>query len=92
MNVTVKPEHEAFIRDQVESGKYEDVEHVVDQAIRLLQDHETLLYMRASIAEAEAEIARGEYVEWTPDFWDKLQVEADEEDRLGLPINPDVLP
>ena len=92
MNVTLKPEHEAFIRGQVESGKYEDAEHVVDQAIRLLQDHEKLLYMRATIAEAEAEVARGEFVEWTPDFWDKLQEEADEADRLGRPISSDVLP
>ncbi len=92
MHVTVRPELETFIRSQVDSGKYEDADQVVNQAIQLLQDHEKLLYMRASIAEAEAEVARGEFVEWTPDFWDKLQEEADEADRLGLPISSDVLP
>jgi len=92
MIVTVKPELETFIRKQVDSGKYEDADHVVEQAIRLLEDHEKLLYMRATIAEAREQVARGDYVEWTPDFMEKLQQEADEEDRLGLPISDDVTP
>jgi hypothetical protein len=31
-------------------------------------------------------------IEVTPEFWDELDREADEADRLGLPINPDVCP
>jgi hypothetical protein len=37
-------------------------------------------------------MARGEVVDWTPDYLEQLKREADEEDRLGLPISDDVTP
>lgn len=92
MNVTVKPEQEAFIRDQVESGKYDDADHVVEEAIRLFQEHKKLLYLRAAVAEARAQVARGEVVEWTSDFMDRLQREAADNVRNGKPIKSDVKP
>ena len=92
MNVTVKPELEAFIRDQVDSGKYENVDHAVEHAIRLLQDHEKLLYLRAAIAKGQEQPDRGEGIELTPEFVERLKREAAENVQNGRPIKRDVLP
>jgi hypothetical protein len=44
------------------------------------------------IDEAEAEAARGELIDWTPDFMEQLKREADEANRNGDPIDAHVLP
>lgn len=92
MQVTLKPEHEAFVRKQIERGKYHDADELIEQAIRLLEEHDKLISLRAAVTEARAEVARGDAAEWTPDLMDRLQREADEEDRLGLPISDNVTP
>jgi antitoxin ParD1/3/4 len=92
MQVMLRPDQEAFVRRQIATGSYGNAEEVVEEALRLLEDAAKLQYLRAAVAKAREQVARGDYVEWTPDFWEKLQEEADEEDRLGLPIGNDVTP
>lgn len=54
---------ERFIDAQVNDGRYDNASEVVRAALRLLEDHEARMReLRAAIAEADAEIARGEGV------------------------------
>lgn len=92
MNVVLSPELEALVRRKVESGPYDDAAEVVREALHLLEERDRHDRLRAAIAVGEAEFARGEFVEWTPDFMDRLKEEAAEEDRQGLPIDDDVKP
>lgn len=92
MNVELPPRFEALVREKVASGLYDDASAVVQDALRLLDERYRLDRLRAAIAVGDAQVARGEVVDWTPDFVERLKAEADEEDRLGLPIDDDVIP
>jgi hypothetical protein len=48
--------------------------------------------VRAAVAASREQVARGEVYEWTPETMAEIQREADEADRLGLPISDDVMP
>jgi hypothetical protein len=66
---------------------------VIRAAIRLLDNRERQLEeLRASIAEGLASVERGEVSEWTPELMAKIDREADELVRRGVPFNPDVCP
>lgn len=92
MTLTLPPHLEAFVRERVESGRYADGAAVIDEALRLLEDHEKIERLRALIAEAEAEVARGELIAWTPDLFERLKREADEDNLNGVPIPDHVKP
>lgn len=92
MIVTLTPESEALVRKLIERGPYADPDEVVHAALRLVQKRDKLARLRAAIAVGDEQIARGEVVEWTPDFMDRLMAEAAEADRLGLPIKDEVKP
>ena len=92
MQVMLRPDQEAFVRRQMEAGDYRSAEEVVEEALRLLEDEAKLRFLRAEVAEADDAIARGEYVEWKPGFMERLQQKADEENRLGLPIDDAIKP
>lgn len=54
---------EAFIRAEVESGRYGSASEVVRDALRALEDRKQRLdALRAHLAEGAAESARGDYV------------------------------
>jgi antitoxin ParD1/3/4 len=54
---------EEFIDSQVSEGRYDNASEVVRAALRLLEDHEARMReLRAELAQADAEIARGEGV------------------------------
>jgi antitoxin ParD1/3/4 len=53
---------------------------------------ERLERLRASLKEADEQVARGEFYELDDDTWDLIEREADEADRRGDPIDPDVCP
>lgn len=94
MNVSLTPDLEALIREKVESGRYSSSSEVVREALRLLEqrDREREERLRVALAAGLDDIARGNVIPWTPDFMEQLNREADEEDRLGLPISSDVTP
>ena len=48
--------------------------------------------IRASLALAEQQIDRGDFVVWTPELMDRLSEEADEMDRQGQGPHRDVCP
>ena len=92
MSLRVPPEYEALVQRLVESGRYNSATDVVEAALPLLDERDRLTELRALIAEGDEQIARGDVLIWTPYTMEQLIREADEEDRLGLPIDDDVMP
>ena len=92
MSVTLAPELEATIQEQIESGRYPGAIEVVREALRLLEERDRLDHLRALIAEAEAEVARGEVVAWTPDLHNRIMRKAEADARAGRPIPDYVMP
>jgi antitoxin ParD1/3/4 len=68
MNVTLKPELEKFVEDQVNAGRFASAEEMFEAALaRLMLDppHDQLdAEDIAAITESEAQIARGEDMGW----------------------------
>ena len=91
MSVTLTPNIEARIRVLIETGQYLDADAVLLDALQLLEERnqERFLALREKI---RVGFESGEGAELTPELWEKLLREADEEDRLGLPICDDVTP
>ena len=68
MNVTLKPELERFIDDQVSVGRFSSAAEVLEAGLaRLMLDpsHDELdAEDQAAIDESEAQISRGEDLDW----------------------------
>ncbi len=92
MSVTLTPRAEAMVRQKIETGSYGTADEVIEEALRLLDQRDFKERLRASLDEAEAELDRGEGVEWTPELTKRLVREADELLRLGAQPDPDVCP
>lgn len=92
MNVSLTPRLEALVRQKVETGMYNNASEVVREALRLLEERDRIGRLRAALATGDEQYARGEVTTWTPDTLAQLQREADEEDRLGVPIRDEVQP
>jgi antitoxin ParD1/3/4 len=60
MNVSLTPELEGFIRDQVDSGRYRSVSEVVRAAVRLLEDREAERTTRLKVLQQQIEIGLDE--------------------------------
>ena len=80
------------LRQQVASGEFPNTDAVVTEALDALQREKNLRLVRALVAEADEDIARGDVHEITPTFWDELRAEAEEDSRRGLPISDHVKP
>ena len=92
MVIQISPESEATIRELVSRWGYDDEEAVVAEALRVLVERDTLERLRALIAIGDEQAARGEVVEWTPDFMDRLKRQSVENVRLGKPFKDEVIP
>jgi putative addiction module CopG family antidote len=90
MRVDLDPKIAEFIQQRVDDGRYADATTVIREAFQLLEEREKLSYLRTSLAEAQAQYERGEYVEWTPDLLDRLEEESEEMFRKGIAPDPDV--
>lgn len=92
MNIYLGEHFDTFVREQVATGRYANASEVVREALRTLEDQVKLQNLRRLIAEAEEDIASGNTYEWTPGLMDEIMKEAEEADRLGLPIPDHVKP
>lgn len=83
----------AKIKERVDAGKYPSTLAVIGEALQLLEEREKLLYLQELLAEADAEIDRGEFVEWTPTFMSDIVQDLEEKKRRGIEIeaDPDVV-
>ncbi len=90
MRVDLDPEIAEFIQQRVDDGRYADATSVMREAMQLLIDREKLNYIRTALAEARAQYDRGEYVEWSPGFLERLEEESEEMYQQGMTPDPDV--
>ena len=92
MAISLDPQLEELVRRKVASGLYGDANAVLREALELLDKRDRFEALRAAVAIGKAQIDRGEYIEWTPGMMDQLRREAEEEERLGVPLSEDALP
>jgi antitoxin ParD1/3/4 len=67
MNITLKPEQQQFIQNQLAQGRFSNAEAVINQALELLQEKQReyedwVEDVRVKVNEAAAELERGEGV------------------------------
>jgi putative addiction module CopG family antidote len=91
MSLTLTPEVEEQIRHWIETGRYPDADAVVLQALQALEVQEQARFLKTREL-VLAGLNRREGVELTPEVWEEIAREADEADRLGLPIRDEVQP
>ena len=92
MNVSLAPELEAMIRERVESGRYTNASEVVQEALRLLEEHEKVEHLRSLLAVGLEQARRGELVEFTPELMEDIRRRAHERFLRGEEPDPDVCP
>jgi antitoxin ParD1/3/4 len=93
MNVTLPPQFETMVREKVATGRYSDASEVVQEALRQMEERDRRLdQLRAALAIADEQIARGEVVEWTPELRAEIMAEAREAAKAGKLPKADVLP
>lgn len=68
MSISLKPEQEQFIREKLQTGKYQTVDEVITEAFRLLEERdrhyqEWLNETREKVAIGLAELERGEGID-----------------------------
>lgn len=71
-NVSLTEHQDRFVGEIVAGGRYQNASEVVREALRLLEHREAadalkLAEWRAAVAEAERELANGEFIELAPD-------------------------
>ena len=91
MSVTLAPEVEGRIRSWIETGRYPDADAVVRDALQLLEEHNRARFLRLQEMVRQG-FESGDALELTPELWDDLLREAEEEERQGLPIRDEVKP
>jgi len=92
MNIYLGEHFDEFVRRQVATGRYANASEVVREALRNFEDKVKYEKLTQLVAEGMEEYQRGEFIEWTPDFMKQISKEADEAERLGLPIPDHVKP
>ena len=92
MNVSLTPELEAMIRQQVDSGRYNNASEVVREALRLLDEHQRVQHLRSLLAVGLEQAQRGELVEFTPELMADIHRRAEERFHRGEEPDPDVCP
>jgi antitoxin ParD1/3/4 len=80
MNVSLTPELEAMIRQQVDSGRYNNASEVVREALRLLDEHQRVQHLRSLLAVGLEQAQPGELVEFTSELVEDIHRRA--EDRF----------
>ena len=91
MSVTLTPQVEDRIRHWIERGPYPDADTVILKALEALEAQERARFLKTREL-VLAGLNSGAGVELTPELWAEIEREADEADRLGLPIRDEVQP
>ena len=84
------PEHiQAYIRRQVEEGRFDSAEAVIADAVEQVMD-EYRWEDDEALLEAIAEVDRGEAVPWTPELRTRILRESEESAQRGDPVPDDL--
>ena len=92
MVLQLRPSILESIDQKVATGRYHDADEVVTEALRLLDERDHADRLNAMLYDAREQVRLGLVYELTPELMDEIRREADEADRLGLPISDDVTP
>jgi antitoxin ParD1/3/4 len=92
MNVSLTPELEAMIRQQVDSGRYNNASEVEREVLRLLDEHQSVQQLRSLLAVGLEQAQRGELVEFTPELFEDIDRRVEERFLRGEEPDPDVCP
>ena len=87
MSIQLTADVETIVRQKVESGLYPSADEVLREALRLLDEHDRLQWLRAALAEGEV----GEGVEYTPERREQIRQNAIRRFRAGEKPSADVL-
>lgn len=88
MSVQLTPDAEAIVRRKVESGLYSTAEEAIAEALRLLEEHDCLRWLREAVAKGE----QGEGLPFSPELRAELWENAIRRWKSGDTPRPDVLP
>lgn len=91
VNVSLTPRLEALIREKVDTGLYNNASEVVREALRLLEAKDRQLHwLREQIAVGDAQIASGDVIDVTENFWAELDADIDRRVARGDQPKPHV--
>lgn len=91
MSVTITDKTREQIRRWIDTGRYPDADAVILKALEALEDQEQARFLKLREL-VLAGFMSGDGGEFTPETWEEIAREADEADRLGLPIRREVQP
>ncbi len=94
MSTTIQvPEEVAVqVKELVETGAYPDSESAVRDAFRLLREHRLREQLNAKLANAFAQVDRGDVVDLNAETRERIIREGHAKYERGDKLNPDVLP
>jgi Arc/MetJ-type ribon-helix-helix transcriptional regulator len=87
MTVQRSPETESVIRKLIESGRYSDPTSVLDEAVRVLDERDRLVRLKAAIASGDDQYARGEAIPFTPELVEQIRRDAEQMARKSTEPN-----
>ena len=84
MNIYLGDHFDAFVREQVATGRYANASEVVREALRLYEDNLVRrAHLQAMIQDALDDIEAGRVVEWTPTLMDEIVQKARQRIETG---------
>ena len=93
MHINLSPEMESYIKGKVNSGFYGNATEVIRDAIRRMQaDEERRAAFRAAVAVGDAELDRGESIDYNKAVLEEITSDALKDMNSEKPIDPDVCP
>ena len=88
MSVHLSSRAESLIQKKVESGLYPSADAVIEEALRLLEEHDRLRWLREAVAKGQ----EGEGIPYTPGLRAEMWQNALRRAKAGEQPSSDVLP
>jgi putative addiction module CopG family antidote len=92
MTITLEASTEAVIQRKIADALYSDADVVIREALRLLEEHDRLMVLRAKLAVAEEQADRGDGRPLTPGLWEEIQRNTLLKAAAGRRPNPMAFP
>jgi putative addiction module CopG family antidote len=93
MTIQFPADVEAAIQHVVESGRFRDTDEALRAAVNLLKENNRQLeWLRAAIAETDAQVERGEFYFMTLELMDEIEAEVEDRFLRGEMLSPVVYP
>lgn len=92
MNVTLPSDLEALVERKIGEGSYRDASEMIQEALWLLAERDAHARLRDELEIGRGQHRRGETVEWTPGFRERMLRESREHAARGRPIKDAVRP